>query len=116
MRVHVSSRVARRLLRFEVERLCARAGVTHAELGARLGISRPAFSQAAAGRNLLSKPTLEVLAAHLDAVDLLPWLIELWAIARPRPGRRTRLGLGTTSWRWGWKRWPTGSTCSTRSR
>lgn len=84
MRVSVGPRVARRLLRYELERMCAAAGVTHAEMGARLGVSRASFSQAVAGKNLLSRPALEVLATHLDAADRLPWLIELLAVARPK--------------------------------
>ena len=91
MRVSVGPRVARRLLRYELERMCARAGVTHAEMGARLGVSRASFSQAVAGKNLLSRPALEVLATHLDAVERLPWLIELLALARPRHGEPVRL-------------------------
>ena len=82
MRVSVGARVARRLLRYELERMCAAAGVTHAEMGARLGVSRASFSQAVAGKNLLSRPAMEVLATHLDVVDRLPWLVELLTLAR----------------------------------
>ncbi|MFC5290549.1 Scr1 family TA system antitoxin-like transcriptional regulator [Actinokineospora guangxiensis] len=82
MRVRVGARVARRLLRYELERMCAAAGVTHAEMGARLGVSRASFSQAVAGKNLLSRPAMEVLATHLDVVGRLPWLIELLTLAR----------------------------------
>jgi hypothetical protein len=86
VRVSVGARVARRLLRYELERMCAAAGVTHAEMGARLGVSRASFSQAVAGKNLLSRPALEVLATHLDVVGRLPWLIELLALARGAVG------------------------------
>lgn len=72
--------VARSLLRHELQLLCA--GVAHAELGRRLGVSRAAFSQMLAGRNLPSLPALEVLTDHFDQRDRLPYLRELLRDAR----------------------------------
>lgn len=86
---------ARRLLRYELEQMCAKAGVTHAEMGARLGMSRASFTQLLTGKNLPSRPALEVMVQHLDAVWQLPRLVELLAVARLRsterePGPRVR--------------------------
>lgn len=88
MRVSVGPVVARRLLRYELERMCAKAGVTHAEMGERLGVSRASFTQLLAGKNLPSRPALEVMAQHLDAAQRLPRLVELLAVARPRTAER----------------------------
>ncbi|MGX7824089.1 helix-turn-helix domain-containing protein [Actinokineospora sp. 24-640] len=79
---------ARRLLRYELEQMCAKAGVTHAEMGARLGVSRASFTQLLAGKNLPSRPALEIMAQHLDATRELPRLVELLAVARLRSAER----------------------------
>ncbi|MGX7824021.1 helix-turn-helix domain-containing protein [Actinokineospora sp. 24-640] len=76
--------VARRLLRYELQRMCADSGVTHAQMGARLGVSRASFTQMLMGKSLPSRAALEVLANHLGASNRLPMLLEVLGLARSR--------------------------------
>ena len=78
--------VARRLLSYELRRMVARAGVTHREMGDRLGISRAGFSQMVSGENLPSVAVLEVVTIHLGAAHDLPRLLDLLAAARSGRG------------------------------
>ena len=80
--------VARRVLGYELTRLLADRGVTHGEMADRLGVSRASFTQAASGKTLLSRASLEVVLAHLDAVEVLPRLLHLLRLARRSSSRR----------------------------
>ncbi|MGX7824764.1 DUF5753 domain-containing protein [Actinokineospora sp. 24-640] len=75
---------ARRLLRFELERLVAETKVTHATVASWLGVSRASVTQALNGKNLLSRPAIEVVCNHLGRVELFPRLASLLATARGR--------------------------------
>ncbi|MGX7825271.1 Scr1 family TA system antitoxin-like transcriptional regulator [Actinokineospora sp. 24-640] len=81
--------MARRLLCFELARLLAARSVTHGQAGAWLGTTRASFSQAIAGKNLLSVPALEVLLGRLEA---LPRLLHLRRSANRSPLRPTASG------------------------
>jgi hypothetical protein len=78
----LDGQVARRLLCFEVSRLLVARKVTHAQAGAWLGVSRASFSQAVAGKNLLSMPALEVLLGRLGAEQSSARLLHLHKLAR----------------------------------
>jgi hypothetical protein len=73
---------ARRFFRYERERICAEKGVTHAEAGARVGVSRASFTQMLAGKSLLSRPAVEVLGMHFGFAESVPRLLEVLGIAR----------------------------------
>ncbi|MGX7825720.1 helix-turn-helix domain-containing protein [Actinokineospora sp. 24-640] len=96
----LESQVARRLLRFELELWCSRSGVTHAELGARLGISRASVTQFLTGKNLLSRAALEVMLSYLGAEHRLPVLTEILTIARSgrNPGAAVCGYVGGAGW------------------
>jgi transcriptional regulator with XRE-family HTH domain len=83
----IHSSAARQLLRFELGLWCDRAGVRHADVGARLGVSRASASQLIAGVNLPSKAALEVMLRFLGAEDRIPVLTEVLRIARDK-GRK----------------------------
>ncbi|MBP2331012.1 transcriptional regulator with XRE-family HTH domain [Kibdelosporangium banguiense] len=87
------------MLRYELERLCEQSGKTHAEIGDRLGMSRVAFTHLISGRNLPSKPALEILMAYFDRPDRLPRMIELLTVAKLKADRRSSLrqDMETTS-------------------
>lgn len=99
MQVTFGPQVARRVLRYELERLCEQSGKTHAEIGDRLGMSRVAFTHLISGRNLPSKPALEILMAYFDRPDRLPRMIELLTVAKLKADRRSSLrqDMETTS-------------------
>lgn len=77
---------ARRLLRFELERLVGEAGVRHGTVAEWLGVSRASVTQALAAKNLLSRPALEVLLGRLDRVEWFPRLCGLLTTARRKTG------------------------------
>ncbi|MBP2339668.1 transcriptional regulator with XRE-family HTH domain [Saccharothrix coeruleofusca] len=77
-------RVARRVLQYELERLREQAGVTHARAGERLGISRVGFTHLTSGRNLPSKPAVEVLMDLFGCPDRVPMMLELLSRAKQR--------------------------------
>ncbi|MGX7828723.1 Scr1 family TA system antitoxin-like transcriptional regulator [Actinokineospora sp. 24-640] len=74
--------VARRLLRFELERLVAETRVTHATVASWLGVSRASVTLALAGKNLVSQPAIEVLCNRLDRAAWFPRSSSLLAAAR----------------------------------
>ncbi len=85
MQVTFGPQVARRVLRYELDRLCERAGKTHTQAGERLGMSRAGFAHLISGRNLPSQPALEILTDFFGRPDRLPLMLELLAVARLRP-------------------------------
>lgn len=82
LRAPLTPRLARRMLHYELGRMCSLAGVTHRELAARLGVSRPSVSQLVTGANFLSRATLEIVAGHLGYSHRLPYLLQLHQQAR----------------------------------
>lgn len=94
-RVALAPSVARRLLRFELERLVADTGVRHQTIAGWLGVSRPSVSAALACSNLLSRPALEVLLGRMDRAEWFPRLSGLLATARRKtvePGAAAVIG------------------------
>lgn len=91
MQVTFGPQVARRVLRYELERLCEQSGRTHAEIGDRLGMSRVAFTHMITGRNLPSKPALEILMAYFDRPDQVPKMLELLTAAKLKPDQQSSL-------------------------
>lgn len=91
MQVTFGPKVARRVLRYELERLCEQAGVNHTQVGQRLGMSRAAFGHVLGGKNMLSKPAMEVLMEFIGRTDRLPMLLELLAASKIRPGRQAAM-------------------------
>ena len=85
MQVSLGPQVARRVLRYELDRLCTQAGKTHADAGKRLGVSRVGFTHLVTGRNLPSQPALEILTAFFGRPDKLPMLVSLLGIAKLKP-------------------------------
>ncbi|WP_338073272.1 helix-turn-helix transcriptional regulator [Kibdelosporangium phytohabitans] len=83
--------MARRVLRYELERLCAQAGKTHSEVGERLGTSRVAFTHMITGRNLPSKPALEILMGYFGNPDHIPRMLDLLAVAKLKPDQQSSL-------------------------
>ncbi|ONI79303.1 hypothetical protein ALI144C_26110 [Actinosynnema sp. ALI-1.44] len=79
MQVTFGPQAARRVLRYELERLCAQAGKTHFDVGERLGTSRVAFTHMVTGRNLPAKPALEILMSYFGSPDHIPRMLELLA-------------------------------------
>lgn len=90
----VDPSAARQLLSFELTLWCRRAGVRHSEVGDRLGVSRAAASQMLAGKNLPSKPALEVLLNLVGAEDRIPLLCEVLSIARGKGSNADRSESG----------------------
>ncbi|GGS21247.1 Scr1 family TA system antitoxin-like transcriptional regulator [Actinokineospora fastidiosa] len=94
----LDGQVARRLLCFELSKLLTTQKVTHAQAGAWLGVSRASFSQAIAGKNLLTMPALEVLLGHLGAEQASARLLHLHKLARKSSsltgGRGSELAVG----------------------
>ena len=88
-RVELEPLVARRTLRFELERLCADTGVRHDTVATWLGVSRPAASTALACKSLLSRPALEVVLKRLDRSEWFARLDSLLSAARSRGGPQT---------------------------
>ncbi|WP_197523584.1 helix-turn-helix domain-containing protein [Actinokineospora pegani] len=89
MQVTFGPQVARRVLRYELERLHAQSGKTHAESADRLGITRVGFTHIVNGRNLPSKPALEVLLGFFGRPDRLPMMQDLLAVAKLKSDRTT---------------------------
>jgi hypothetical protein len=75
-------KVARRVLRYELDRLCEQAGKTHAQVGERLGMSRVAFTHLVGGKNLPSRPSLEVMLDFFGRADRIPAMLDLLAVAK----------------------------------
>lgn len=88
MQVTFGPQVARRVLRYELDRLCAQAGKTHAQAGERLGVSRVGFTHLVSGKNLPSRPALEILMDFFGRPDRVPMMLELLAVARLKPDQQ----------------------------
>jgi hypothetical protein len=91
VQVTFGPQVARRVLRYELDRLCEQAGKTHAQAGERLGMSRVGFTHLVSGRNLPSRPALEVLMDYFGRSDRLPLMLELLAVARLKPDQQSTM-------------------------
>jgi hypothetical protein len=88
VQVSFGPQVARRVLRYELDRLCEQAGKTHTQAGERLGMSRVGFTHLVSGKNLPSRPALEVLMDFFGRVDRVPMLLELLAVAKLKPDQQ----------------------------
>lgn len=88
MQVTFGPQVARRVLRYELDRLCEQAGRTHSQAGERLGMSRVGFTHLVSGKNLPSRPALEILMDFFGRPDRVPMMLELLAVARLKPDQQ----------------------------
>lgn len=88
MQVTFGPQVARRVLRYELDRLCEQAGKTHAQAGERLGMSRVGFTHLVSGKNLPSRPAIEVLMDFFGRPDRIPAMLELLAVAKLKPDQQ----------------------------
>ncbi len=88
MQVTFGPQVARRVLRYELDRLCQQAGKNHTQAGERLGMSRVGFTQLVSGKNLPSRPALEVLMPFFGRPDRIPLMLELLAVAKLKPAQQ----------------------------
>jgi Domain of unknown function (DUF5753)/Helix-turn-helix domain len=89
VQVTFGPQVARRVLRYELDRLCEQAGKTHAQAGERLGVSRVGFTHLVSGKNLPSRPALEVLMDFFGRPDRIPMMLELLTVARLKPDQQS---------------------------
>ncbi|MGH3871619.1 MAG: helix-turn-helix domain-containing protein [Pseudonocardiaceae bacterium] len=97
MQVTFGPQVARRVLRYELDRLCDQAGKTHAQAGERLGMSRVGFTHLISGKNLPSRPALEVLMGFFGRPDRTPMMVELLAVARLKPDQQSTVAQNIES-------------------
>lgn len=88
MQVTFGPKVARRVLRYELDRMCDQAGKTHAQAGERLGMSRVAFTHFVGGKNLPSRPALEVLMDFFGRKDRTAAMLDLLAVAKLKPDQQ----------------------------
>jgi transcriptional regulator with XRE-family HTH domain len=77
------------VLRYELDRLCQQAGKNHTQAGERLGMSRVGFTQLVSGKNLPSRPALEILMQFFDRPDRIAPMLELLAVARLKPDQQS---------------------------
>lgn len=91
MQVTFGPQVARRVLRYELDRLCVQARKNHQEAGERIGVSRVGFAHLISGKNLPSKPALEILLDFFDRPDRIPVMVELLAAAKRKPDQQSSL-------------------------
>jgi hypothetical protein len=77
------------VLRYELDRLCQQAGKNHTQAGERLGMTRVGFTQLVSGKNLPSRPALEVLMDFFGRPDRVPVMLELLAVAKLKPGQQS---------------------------
>lgn len=91
MQVTFGRQVARRVLRYELDRLCEQAGKTHTQAGERLGMSRVGFTHLVSGKNLPSRPALEILMEFLGRPDRLPLMLELLTVAKLKPDQQSTM-------------------------
>jgi len=89
VQVSFGPQVARRVLRYELDRLCQQAGKTHTQAGERLGMSRVAFTQLVSGKNLPSRPALQALLDFFGGPDRIPLMLELLAVAKLKPDQQS---------------------------
>lgn len=88
MQVSFGPKVARRVLRYELDRLCDQAGKTHAQAGERLGMSRVGFTHLVSGKNLPSRPALEILMGYFGRPDRTQVMFDLLAVAKLKPDQQ----------------------------
>src|SRR5262245_27241762 len=88
MQVTFGPQVARRVLRYELARLCEQAGKNHSQAGERLGVTRVGFTQLVSGKNLPSRPAIEVLMAFFGRPDRIPMMVELLKVAKLKPDKQ----------------------------
>jgi transcriptional regulator with XRE-family HTH domain len=88
MQVTFGPQVARRVLRYELDRLCEQAGKTHAQVGERLGMTRVGFTHMISGKNLPSRPALEILLDFFGRPDRIPMMLELLSVAKLKPNQQ----------------------------
>jgi hypothetical protein len=93
MQVTFGPQVARRVLRYELDRLCDQAGKSHTQAGERLGMSRVGFTHIVTGRNLPSRPALEILMDFFGRPDRIPMMLELLSAAKLKPDFELFVGL-----------------------
>jgi transcriptional regulator with XRE-family HTH domain len=84
----VGPQVARRVLRYELDRLCEQAGKTHTQVGERLGMTRVGFTHMISGKNLPSRPALEILLDFFGRPDRIPMMLELLSVAKLKPNQQ----------------------------
>ncbi|HEU5470716.1 MAG TPA: helix-turn-helix transcriptional regulator [Actinophytocola sp.] len=89
MQVTFGPQVARRVLRYELDRLCEQAGKTHTQAGERLGVSRVGFTHLVSGKNLPSRPALEILLDFFGRPDRIPMMLELLTVAKLKPDQQS---------------------------
>jgi transcriptional regulator with XRE-family HTH domain len=82
VQVTFGPQVARRVLRYELDRLCSAAGKTHAQAAERLGLARVGFTHFLSGKNLPSRPALEILMDYFGRPDRIPYLLTLRSVAK----------------------------------
>lgn len=82
MQVTFGPQVARRVLRYELDRLCTQAGKNPTQAGERIGISRVGFTHLLSGKNLPSRPALEVLMDYFNRRDRIPHMLDLLTVAK----------------------------------
>ncbi|HVV22973.1 MAG TPA: helix-turn-helix transcriptional regulator [Pseudonocardiaceae bacterium] len=88
--------VARRVLRYELDRLCEQAGKTHAQAGERLGVSRVGFTHMVSGRNLPSRPALEILLHFFGRPERIPQMLELLAVAKLKSDQHQAIAVSSS--------------------
>jgi hypothetical protein len=91
MQVTFGPQVARRVLRYELVRLCEQAGKTHAQAGERLGMTRVGFTHMISGKNLPSRPALEILVDFFGRPDRIPMMLELLSVAKLKSDQQGRM-------------------------
>ncbi|MGQ0840236.1 MAG: helix-turn-helix domain-containing protein [Actinokineospora sp.] len=89
VQVTFGPQVARRVLRYELDRLCEQAGKNHTQAGERLGMSRVGFTHLVSGRNLPSRPALEILMGFFGRPDRVPMMLELLTVAKLKPDQQS---------------------------
>jgi transcriptional regulator with XRE-family HTH domain len=97
MQVTFGPQVARRVLRYELDRLCEQAGKTHADAGERLGVTRGSFTHLTTGKNLPSRPALEILMEFFKRPDRTPAMLEMLTIARMKPDQQSSIDQAVES-------------------
>ncbi|MGX7829767.1 helix-turn-helix domain-containing protein [Actinokineospora sp. 24-640] len=84
MRPDLEVPVARRLLAYQLVRLCADAELRHVDLADRLGVSRASVTQMLMGKNLPSRATLEIIVQRCGFPEKVPGLVAVLDAARSR--------------------------------
>lgn len=83
--VTLTPRLAKRVLRYELDRLCVAAGKSHTQAAERIDVTRSGFTQLL-NKNTPSKVQLEILCDFFGRPDRLQHLHELHDIAKAKTG------------------------------